>query len=89
MARDAQEWEGRVRFVGVVPGPDEDVDEQAVRDAAERHGLAFAHVRDRDLSLTRRFGIEGTPTVVVVGAGGRVLYQDKAPPGDWTAVLAR
>ena len=87
LATAARELEGRLQFVGVVPGPDESVDESALDAAIARFDLPYPQVRDRDLALTRRFDIEGTPTIVVLGAGGRVVYRGHRAPEDWTALL--
>lgn len=73
-------------FYGVIPGPDGTVDDAVVLETARRWLLPYPQVRDRDLHLTRAFGVEGTPTIVVVGAGGEVVYFDHEPPADWAAL---
>ncbi len=87
LAAAARELDGRLQFVGVVPGPDASVDEAALDAAIARFELPYPQVRDRDLSLTRRFEIEGTPTIVVLGAGGQVVYRGHRAPEDWAALL--
>lgn len=89
LAAAARELDGRLDFVGVVPGPDASVDEAALDAAIARFGLPYPQVRDRDLALTERFAIEGTPTIVVLGAGGRVVYRGHRAPEDWAALLPR
>ena len=49
LVRAANELEGSVRFFGVVPGPDDMVDEDAVRERSEQYDMPYPHVRDRDL----------------------------------------
>jgi thiol-disulfide isomerase/thioredoxin len=73
-------------FYGVVPGPDGTVDDALVLDTARAWFLPYPQVRDRDLTLTRAFAVEGTPTVVVIGAGGEVLYKAHELPADWGAL---
>lgn len=85
LAAAAREQDGRVEFFGVVPGTDEYVDDEEVRRTAAEMGLPYPQVRDRDLALTDRYGVQGTPTIVVLGAGGRILFQGHRPPGDWSA----
>jgi len=87
LAAAARELDGRMEFVGVVPGPDASVDETALDAAIARFELPYPQVRDRDLSLTQRFGIEGTPTIVVLGSGGQVVYRGHRAPEDWSALL--
>ncbi len=85
--REANELEGIVRFVGVVPGPDDRVDQDAVRETAEEYEMPYPQVRDRDLALSKRFGVESTPTIIVLGKGGRLLYRAETQPGVWSDVI--
>jgi hypothetical protein len=87
LVRDANELEGLARFVGVVSGPDDRVDEGAVRDRVEEYEMPYPQVRDRDLSLSRRFGVDSTPTLIVLGEGGRVIYRGKGAPAAWADVI--
>lgn len=74
-----------VEFIGVVSGPDDAVDEAAVERAIRELGLPYRNVRDRELDLTRALEVTGTPTIVVLGASGQVLYQGHRSP-DWNAL---
>ena len=76
-----------VRFVGVIPGVVDDEDVEKVRDTAEEWELPYAQVLDTDLALTRAFGVQRTPTIVVLGRGPRVLWRGTHAPDDWRAVL--
>jgi len=87
VAAAARELEGHVAFVGVVPGPDAVVDQAAVDAAIERFGLPAPQVRDHDLVLTRGFGVDGTPTVLVLGRRREELYRGHELPPDWSAWL--
>lgn len=74
----------RIRFVGVVPGRDADVDDAEVRRVAARWGYdAFPQVRDRDLRLIDGLGVAGTPTLLVLGRDRQVLYRGHRPPERW------
>ncbi len=86
VAEARRRWGQRLRFVGVVPGRDADVDDAEVARVRAAWGYDFPQVRDRDLSLARRFGVEGTPTIVVLGAEGRVRYRGSRAPADWEAL---
>jgi len=79
----AERYGDSIRFVGVVSGPDDVVDDSAVRAVARQNGLPYPQVRDRDLSLTHRYEVTGTPTIVVVGPGRRTLYRGHETPEDW------
>jgi len=85
LALAALQNRGTVEFLGVVPGSDELVDDDRVRETAQAWGMPYPSVRDRDLALTKSLGIEGTPTIVVLGDGGDVLYRGTNPPPRWNA----
>jgi thiol-disulfide isomerase/thioredoxin len=77
----------RIRFVGVVAGRDEDVDDAEVSEVATAWGYgAFPQVRDRDLAWSNRFGVRATPTIVVLGKGRRVLFNGHRAPESWTTL---
>ncbi|MAF66956.1 MAG: hypothetical protein CMJ84_15035 [Planctomycetes bacterium] len=86
LARAAKRLEGEIDFLGVIPGPDEQVDEAEVRRVAASLGLSYPQVRDRDLAWTHALAVEGTPTIVVLGPGREVLYHGHRPPSDWSAL---
>lgn len=75
-------------FVGVVPGPDGDVDEDELARLVKRFDLPYAQVRDRDLAWSRAFAIRGTPTLVALRADGREGWRDHHAPADWSALHA-
>jgi thiol-disulfide isomerase/thioredoxin len=83
LARAARQLEGRVDFFGVVPGPDDLVDDDEVRRTATELGSPYPQVRDRDLALTRRFQVDGTPTIVVIGSDGNIRHHGHGPPSEW------
>ncbi len=82
----ARELTGRVQFVGIVPGPDDRVDDVEVRDVVGRHALSYPQVRDRDLVLTHRFQVEGTPTIIVIAPDRSVVFEGHRSP-DWTQLV--
>ena len=75
----------RIRFYGIISGPDKDVDEAKVKNIVGRLGVGYPQVRDRDLRLSRSFDVEGTPTIVILGPGGSILYRGHRPPDNWNA----
>lgn len=75
-----------MEVIGVVSGPDEAVDEAELERAIVELGLPYRNVRDRALDLTRALDVRGTPTIVVLGAQGQVLYRGHASP-DWDTLL--
>ena len=83
LAAAARRLEGQVDFYGVVSGPAGGVDEGEVAALAESWSLPYPQVRDRDGSLARRFGVTGTPTIVVLEPSGRVAYNGHSLPESW------
>ena len=79
----------RIRFYGIISGPDKDVDEAKVKNIVGRLGVRYPQVRDRNLRLSRSFGVEGTPTIIVLGAGGSILYRGHRLPDNWAAFTKR
>lgn len=87
VAAAAREHGQGLRFVGVVPGRDDVVDDAEVRATIAAWGYGgFPQVRDRDLRLTRLLDVRGTPTIVVLARGRRVLYRGHRPPASWQAL---
>ena len=75
-----------LEIIGVVSGPDESVDAVLLEKTIAELSLPYPTVRDRSLDLTRALDVRGTPTIVVLGAKGQVLYQGHKSP-DWKALL--
>lgn len=88
LARDARELAGELRFIGVVPGPDELVDEAEVERCVRRFDLPYPQVRDRELALTEELQVQGTPTIIVLGPDRTVRYHGHHAPADWRALLS-
>jgi thiol-disulfide isomerase/thioredoxin len=80
---DAARENRDLHFYGVVSGDEATVDEAEVRAVAFQKAMPYAQILDRDLALTNAFGVMGTPTIVVVGAGGRVLHSGHDADVDW------
>ncbi len=70
----------------MVSGPDTSVDEDALTLTIQRLGLTYPQVRDRDLSLTRAFDVQATPTIVVLDGEGDVVYRGSTLPR-WDALI--
>jgi len=77
----------RAHFVGVIPGPDGLVDDDEVRATALDWKLPYAQVRDRENALTGGLGVEGTPTIIVIGPDRSVRYRGHRLPSDWDSLL--
>jgi thiol-disulfide isomerase/thioredoxin len=76
---------GTVRFFGVISGPDASVDDDKVRTVARDWHYEHAQIRDRDLALTHRFKVAGTPVIIVLGQDQQVLYRGFRLPKSWEA----
>ena len=83
------QYSPRLRFYGIISGPDKDVDEARVGKIVADLGVHYPQVRDRDLRLSRSFGVQGTPTIIILGHGGSVLYRGHRPPDNWAAFIKR
>lgn len=86
IAQAQKDHGSKIRFIGVVPGKPETVDDGEVGETAKAWGYGFPQVRDSDLSLTRGLGVRGTPTIIVLGKDRTVLYDAHRAPEDWTAL---
>lgn len=82
----AKAHDQKLRFFGVVTGPDDVVDDERVSATATKWGLTYPTVRDRDAALATRFGVKGSPTIVVIGPGQKVLFTGHRAPADWAAL---
>lgn len=51
-------------------------------------GIKYRVVRDPDASVTRRYKVTGTPTIVFLDRGGVVRYFGNELPGDYPSRLA-
>lgn len=86
LAAAAREHGDEWTFLGVVPGPDELVDDGEVERVAAAHGLPYPQYRDRDASWSRTFGVTGTPTLIALRPDGSEGWRGHRPPADWTAL---
>ena len=87
LVRAARSYENRIEFFGVVSGPDELVDGGELREVTGELGLPYPQIRDRDGSVAEQFGVQSTPTIIVLGPGRRELYRGKALPTNWASFV--
>jgi thiol-disulfide isomerase/thioredoxin len=87
LAHAVKQYGDAMAFFGVVSGPDDVVDDAKVRRVAEAWGHRHPQIRDRDLSLTNRFKVRGTPVIIVLGREGRELFRGFRLPKDWSVFL--
>jgi thiol-disulfide isomerase/thioredoxin len=83
LARAVREHGDEIRFFGIVSGPDRAVDDDKVRRVAREWNHPQPQIRDRDLSLTRRFKVRGTPVIVILGRDREILYRGYRLPKSW------
>ena len=86
LARAADKYAGKIEFVGIVTGPDSIVDTTEMQNISAQLALPYPQIRDRDGSIAERFHVESTPTIIVLGRGGTVLYRGSGLPKDWSAL---
>lgn len=83
----AKTYAGRAQFLGIVSGDDQSIDMAKVKDFISRNGLTYPCLRDRELRVTNRLNVQGTPTIIVVRPNGEITYQGHHPPEAWDEVL--
>ncbi len=83
LAQAAQQNKESVSFFGVISGPDERVDDDKVRAVAKRTRMPYPQIRDRDLDLTHRFHVRGTPTIIVIAPDKTIAHHGSRPPKTW------
>ncbi|MBW2292924.1 MAG: TlpA family protein disulfide reductase [Deltaproteobacteria bacterium] len=88
LAHAVEKYGDAMKFFGVVSGPDDVIDDAKVLRVAEEWGHRHPQIRDRDLSLTNRFKVIGTPAIIVLGREGRELYRGHRLPKDWVAFVS-
>jgi thiol-disulfide isomerase/thioredoxin len=86
LVRAAKDYAGKIEFFGVVSGPDAIVDASELQTVTAQLALPYPQIRDRDGSLAERFHVQSTPTIIVLGRGGKELYRGAALPKDWGAL---
>ncbi len=77
----------QLSVVGVVSGPDKSVDQAKLDKVVFQLALTYPQVRDRDLSLTHRFQVKGTPDVVLLNAKREVVYRGHSLPDSLESFL--
>jgi thiol-disulfide isomerase/thioredoxin len=77
----------QVAFYGVVSGPDQSVDEDAVRKVVGQKQLKYPTLRDRDGALSRHFDVQYTPSVVILNPDRKVVYSGGHLPESWDWLL--
>ena len=73
-------------FYGVVSGPDGSVDEDLYEKSIEELGLSYPQIRDKDVSLAKRFQVTKTPTIVVIDAAGQLRFKGSHLPENLAAM---
>lgn len=82
LVRAARRHAPNIKFFGIVPGGDPYVDLSRVRELREKWGLFYPQIRDLDIRITRKYKVVGVPTVILLGAGNRVLFRGRSLPRD-------
>lgn len=88
LATAIEQYGDSVSFFGVVSGPDDVIDDEEVRRVSRNWHLTHPQVRDRDLTLARRFDVRGTPVIIILGQGGREVFRGYRLPDDWSPFVS-
>ena len=72
-----------MQFFGVISGSDDDVNEAKVMKLSKKWALPYPQLRDRSGALSDLFGVQGTPTIVILDANGEVVYNAHKLPQRW------
>jgi thiol-disulfide isomerase/thioredoxin len=87
LAHAVKQYGDSIDFFGVISGPDDVVDDTKVLRVAEEWGHRHPQIRDRDLTLTKRFKVVGTPVIIVLGRDAQELFRGYRLPEDWSVFL--
>jgi len=87
IAKASKALAGRVDWYGVLAGNDDQVNPARARALLAEHGITAPQLRDREGSLVGAMAVRGTPTIIVFGADGRVLYREHHLPDSWEDLL--
>ena len=85
-AHNHEQYGDEIKFVAVNLATDGET-QQIVRDAAEKYGLAMAHVFDEGGDLRRSFDVFATPTHVIIDRKGRIVHRSNVADEDLDKVL--
>jgi thiol-disulfide isomerase/thioredoxin len=77
----------KLAFFGIVSGSGKFVKEDKVLATIKDWHLLYPQVRDRDASLAIKMEVEATPTIVILGKKGKVLYYGHRAPQQWEKYL--
>lgn len=83
LAERSRELTESHRFFGIVSGPDEVVNAERVAECIERYNISYPTIRDGDASLSRRFGVKGTPTLIIL-KGTQEVFRGHRAPQNWS-----
>lgn len=75
-----------MEFLGINVGVNDS--EKKVRRYAKKYTMDYPIYFDKDSNLTKRFKVQGTPTIIIVDKSGIVRYRDVSPPEDLAAHFA-
>ncbi len=85
LAEAAKFYRGKIEFFGIVSGPEESNPTDELQRVTQELALPYPQIRDPDGSIVDRFRVMGSPTIIVLGAGGKELYRGRDLPADWAA----
>lgn len=81
--RNSQALADSYAFYGVVSGPKDGAAEARLRSLVDELKLSYPQLRDVDGSLSQRYSVSSTPTILVFGADGQLEYRGSHLPADW------
>ncbi|MFT5735612.1 MAG: thiol-disulfide isomerase/thioredoxin, partial [Planctomycetota bacterium] len=80
----ATKFGDKMDVIGVVSGPEGEVDEDAMQEALFSWGMTYPSIRDTSMELTKALKIEGAPTIVIVDPDGSIVYYEHVAPSEWS-----
>ncbi len=79
----AKTFSANMDVIGVVSGPEGEVDADAMKQALFSWGMSYPTIRDTDMELTYGFDVQGVPTIIIIDPDGTVTYRSHAAPAEW------
>ncbi len=73
-----EDFKDKLEFIGINVGVNESL--KKVRRYVKKKGLKFKIVYDRHTLITRKFGVIGTPTHIIIDRRGVIRYIGATPP---------
>lgn len=84
--RESQQRGSDYAFYGVVSGKKDAQAEDRLEWSVQQLNLSYPQLRDVDGSISSRYAVSSTPTILVFNAAGELTYRGAHLPADWSGL---